>query len=175
MAGVTRVVVGVNGSLGSLTALHRGVEEARRHKALLVPVLAWTPPGGEYQYVRCPCPSLLHEWERAARKRLDTAFAQAFGGYPEDLRIRPIIARDEPGRALVTVAKTAGDLLVVSTGRRGKLRRLFQRSVSRYCLAHAGCTVIAVPPPRMLADLKRATRRGLARSLLDPAGCAVGR
>ncbi|MFF4283652.1 universal stress protein [Streptomyces kronopolitis] len=174
MAGVTRVVVGVNGSLSSLTALHRGVEEARHHGALLVPVLAWTPSGGDLSELHRPYLSMLHEREQAARWRLDTAFAQAFGGYPGDLRIRPVIAQAEAGRALVTVAKEADDLLVVCTGRRGGLHRLFHRSVSRYCLAHAACAVIAVPPPRMLADLNRATRRSIARSLLSPEASMLG-
>ncbi|MER7188143.1 universal stress protein, partial [Streptomyces hyaluromycini] len=39
-----RVVVGVSGSLGSVTALRRAVAEARRRQAELWPVLAWEPP-----------------------------------------------------------------------------------------------------------------------------------
>ncbi|GHH28821.1 hypothetical protein GCM10018780_85980 [Streptomyces lanatus] len=41
-----RVLVGVSGSLGSLTALARGAEEARRRDVELWPVPAWQPPGG---------------------------------------------------------------------------------------------------------------------------------
>jgi hypothetical protein len=41
----TRVVVGVSGSLGSLTALCRAAAEARLRGASLWPVLAWEPPG----------------------------------------------------------------------------------------------------------------------------------
>lgn len=41
-----RVVVGVSGSLGSVTALSRAAAEARRREAELWPVLVWEPPGG---------------------------------------------------------------------------------------------------------------------------------
>ncbi|MYR02834.1 universal stress protein, partial [Streptomyces sp. SID6139] len=44
---VGRVVVGVSGSLGSVTALRRAGALARRLGAELWPVLAWEPPGGD--------------------------------------------------------------------------------------------------------------------------------
>ncbi|MEU1630570.1 universal stress protein [Streptomyces sp. NPDC020096] len=157
MAEGTRVVVGVSGSLGSLAALHHGVAEARRRQALLVPVLAWAPVGGEVAYRKAPCPSLLKEWERDARQRLDTAFEQAFGGCPARVVVRPILARSAAGPALVKVADRPDDLLVVGTGRRGRLRRLLHGEVSRYCLARATCTVVAVPPPALLEFLDHAT------------------
>ncbi len=169
MAEATRVVVGVSGSLSSLAALHRGVAEARRLQATLVPVLAWAPPDGETGYRRSPCPPMLKEWERAAARRLDTAFEQAFGGYPEGLRTRALLVRGEAGQALVAAADRPDDLLVLSTGRRGRLRRLFHGTVTRYCLAHARCTVLAVPPSELLATLERAARGGIPATVPDPA------
>jgi hypothetical protein len=41
--------------------------------------------------------------------------------------------------------------LVVGTGRRGPLTRVFPGRVSRYCLAHARCPVLAVPPATVSA------------------------
>ena len=159
MAENIRIVVGVSGSLSSLAALHRAVEEARRRDAVLVPVLVWHPVGGELAYRSRPCPPLLAVWEQAARKRLHTAFEQCFGGYPADLRIQPVVVRDEqPGHALVAVADRPDDVLVVSTGRRGRLARMFHGSVSRYCLAHARCAVTAVPPSELLDALESAAR-----------------
>ncbi|MFC1437338.1 universal stress protein [Streptacidiphilus sp. N1-10] len=161
MAENVRVVVGVSGSLSSLAALHRAVAEARRLDAVLVPVLAWHPVGGELAYRSHPCPPLLTVWEQAARKRLHTAFEQCFGGYPAGLRIQPVLVRDEkPGHALVQVADRPDDVLVVSTGRQGRLARLFHGSVSRYCLAHARCAVTAVPPSELLDALEAAARDG---------------
>jgi nucleotide-binding universal stress UspA family protein len=166
MAEVMRVVVGVSGSLSSLAALHRAVAEARRRDAVLVPVLAWTPVGGEAAYRRSPCPALLREWENAACRRMDTAFEQAFGGYPEGMRIQGRVVRGDAGQALVRTADRPDDLLVVGTGRRGRLRRMFHGAVSRYCLAHARCTVLAVPPSELLDTLERALRVGDPMAML---------
>jgi hypothetical protein len=55
------------------------------------------------------------------------------------------------------IASHPGDLLVVGTGRRGTLTRVFSGRVSRYCLAHAQCPVLAVPPatsPRASGPLR---------------------
>jgi hypothetical protein len=75
-----RVVVGVTGSDGSLAALSRAAEEARRRGAVLVPVLVWHPVGGEMAYRSHPCRPLLRQWERAACDRLDAAVDRVFGG-----------------------------------------------------------------------------------------------
>ncbi|WP_406194828.1 universal stress protein [Kitasatospora sp. NBC_01560] len=147
MAEDTRIVVGVSGSTGNLAALHRAVQETRLRNAVLVPVIAWTPVGGEAAYRAAPCPELARIWVQDARDRLDAAVARAFGGHPADIRIEPVVMRGETGPVLTRVADRPGDLLVVGTGRRSPLRTLLQRgSVSRYCLAHAACTVVAVPP-----------------------------
>jgi hypothetical protein len=37
-------------------------------------------------------------------------------------------------------------VIVVGAGRRGVLSRLFHGRVARYCVAHAGCPVLAIPP-----------------------------
>src|SRR5258708_37035022 len=41
------------------------------------------------------------------------------------------------------------DVLVIGAGRRGTLARALSCRVSRYCLAHAQCPVIAVPPTEL--------------------------
>jgi nucleotide-binding universal stress UspA family protein len=153
-----RVVVGVSGSLRSLAALHRAVDEARRRDAELVAVLAWTPPGGESAYRRSPCPSLLTMCEEAAAERLSQAFRDAFGGRPPGVRLRLVTARGEAGNALSALADRPDDLLVVGAGRRGGMRRLFHGGVGRRCVAHARCAVLAVPPPDLMRDLGRTTR-----------------
>jgi nucleotide-binding universal stress UspA family protein len=78
---------------------------------------------------------------------------------PAELETRPLIVRGEAGRALVRAASQPGDLLVVGTGRRGAVSRLAGGSVSRYCLAHAACPVLAVPP----GSLEQQARHGLSR------------
>jgi hypothetical protein len=45
-----------------------------------------------------------------------------------------------------------GDVLVVGAGRRGSLRRMTGAGVSRYCVSHAACPVISVPPSALAAE-----------------------
>jgi nucleotide-binding universal stress UspA family protein len=146
VAGLRRVVVGVSASPGSIPALRYAENLARRDDALLIAVHAWLPPGGDLADRRQPSAYLRRIWAQAAGKRLDEALDAAWGGIPADLRFEALVVRGEPGPGLVDVARSAGDLLVVGAGRRGRLARIGHGQVSRYCLAHAPCPVIAVPP-----------------------------
>jgi nucleotide-binding universal stress UspA family protein len=149
-----RVVVGVSGSAGSLQALRYGIQLARHDEATLAPVLAWTPPGGDIAEHRCPNPELRRLWKQAASDRLCGAIELAIGGTPVDIEFTPAIVRGEPGRALTEVAAEPGDVLVIGAGRRGVLRRLAGCRVSRYCLAHARCPLVAVPPSQLAGELQ---------------------
>ncbi|MEU9041604.1 MULTISPECIES: universal stress protein [unclassified Kitasatospora] len=151
--GAPRVLVGVSGSLGSLAALHRGVAEARARGAELLPVLAWEPPGGEHGYRRSPCPPLLAAVREAAEQRLHEALDSAFGGADPGVPLRPVVIRGETGPALVHLADRPGDLLVLGQSG-GLLRRRLRRPVSAYCVRAAGCPVLTVPVPELLAELR---------------------
>ena len=155
MAAVRRIVVGVHGSLGSLQALRRAAEEARERRVPLVPVIAWVPPGGDLAERRHPSPYLRKIWTDAARERLMKAFEAGLGGLPDDVRIAPCVARGETGPVLVDLADQPGDLLVIGTGRRSPVSRALHKSVGRYCLAHAKCPVLAVPPSALMDEMSR--------------------
>ncbi|MFD4907458.1 universal stress protein [Kitasatospora purpeofusca] len=154
-SGSTRVIVGLSGSLGSLAALYRAVAEAARRGAVLVPVAAWSPSDGDQ---RGPRP--LSELEHAARRRIDTAFEQAFGGYPADLVIHPLTVRGGAGPALVSAVTGPDDRLMIGTGRHGRLGRLLPGSVLGHCHTHATCPVIAVSPTELLERLEFTARSG---------------
>lgn len=166
-SGTRRIVVGVSGSLGSLAALHRAVAEARRTGAEVLAVLAWEPVGGELAYRRVALPPLLTEGRRLAGENLctvlDTALGQGWAWGRSTGRLEARIVRGAPGAALVQVADREDDLLVVGAGRRGPLRRALCRSTSRYCLAHATCPVLAVPPSPLQRDLAAVHRRNTWR------------
>jgi nucleotide-binding universal stress UspA family protein len=149
---VRRVVVGVSGSAGSLQALRYAAEMARGENAVLAPVLAWTPPGGEMADRRFPSPYLRAAWKQAAWDRLWRAIELAIGGPPNDVGFSPETLRGEAGDVLTQVAAQPGDVLVIGSGRHGSLRRLLACKVSRYCLGHACCPVIAVPPAQLAAE-----------------------
>jgi nucleotide-binding universal stress UspA family protein len=146
MSDPRRVIVGTSGSPGNLCALRYAQHLARTYHAVLIPVHTWTPPGGELADRRSPSVHLHLLWAEDAWQRLWGALDAAWGQLPTDVLVWPMVERGEPGRLLTVIASNPGDLLVVGTGRRGSLTRAFSSRVSRYCLAHAQCPILAVPP-----------------------------
>lgn len=70
---------------------------------------------------------------------------------PADRRLRFVMKmassrRGVPGLVLVDFAHGSADLLIVGAGQRRPLARIRCGRVARYCLAHAECLVLAVPP-----------------------------
>lgn len=128
---IRRVVVGVSGTLGNLAALHAAAALARRCDAELVAVHAGASPDVV---------------ERAVRA--------AFGGPPAGVTLKPINVAGAAPDALVRIAGRDGDVLVVGSGRPRPLRRRPSR-VSRYCVTHASCVVLTVPPPPLIRELGR--------------------
>ncbi|MEV7775057.1 universal stress protein [Kitasatospora sp. NPDC086791] len=153
MTGATRVIVGLDGSLGSLAALDRAVTEATARGAVLVPVTAWQP--SDTDGLRP-----FSELEHAARRRVDTAFEQAFGTYPAHLIIRPVVVRGEAGPALLSAVTSRSDLVVVGAVGHRRFRHAPHGSIARYCRAHAACPVITVHPSDLLRSLEFAARSG---------------
>ena len=169
MATVRRVIVGVHGSPGSLQALRYATDEARRRDVPLLAVIAWIPPGGDMAERRHSSPYLRKIWRDAAWERLRAAFDDGLGGLPADLRVEPHVERGEAGPVLVDVASEPEDLLVIGTGRRGVVRRLCRSSVGRYCLAHAKCPVLAIPPSALMDEVGHGLRSWhLRRRVLIP-------
>ncbi|MER5639103.1 universal stress protein [Kitasatospora sp. NPDC002227] len=154
-----RIVVGVSGSLGSLAALHRAVDEARRTDAEVLAVLAWAPQGGEHAYRLAPCPPLLAAWRQGAVERLRDALAEAFGGAPDGVRLSAQVVRGDAAPALVRAADRPDDVLVVGAGSGSRLRRGLRPSVTAYCVKHASCPVLAVPRPGLQRELEALHRR----------------
>lgn len=153
MEGIHRVIVGASGSPGSLPALRYAEDLARAHHAILMPVHAWTPPGGDIADRRFPCGYLRRMWHAEAGRQLQDAITAAWGQTPADLAVRIVVRRGEAGWVLVSTANCRGDLLVIGAGRRRAMARIASGKVTRYCLAHATCPVLAVPPPALEQDI----------------------
>ncbi|WP_329260377.1 universal stress protein [Streptomyces sp. NBC_01478] len=164
--GRARAVVGVSGSPGSLAALHRAVREARRTDAELLAVLAWEPPGGELAHGRAMFTPSVADFRRAAADRLLTVLDAAFGEAGPGVPFQGLVVRGTAGRALVETADRPDDLLVVGAGPRGPLRGLFP-SVTRYCVTHAACPVLTVPPSPLEGELASLHRRNSLRLTVD--------
>lgn len=153
MPTVRRIIVGVHGSLGSLQALRFAADEARQRSVPLLAVTAWVPPGGDMAERRHSSPYLRKIWRDAAWERLWAAFDAGLGGVPADLHVETQAVRGDTGPVLVEAAGQPDDLLIIGTGRRARFGRMMRRSVSRYCLAHARCPVLAVPPSALMDEM----------------------
>jgi hypothetical protein len=103
------VIVGASGSPGSLHPVRYREAVARAHHAALVPVLAWTAPGGGH----CDDRFLRQEWRDLACQQLRSALAAAWGETREDPLVQPRVERGPAGWVLVNVTCCSGDLLVV--------------------------------------------------------------
>jgi nucleotide-binding universal stress UspA family protein len=154
VSGVGRVIVGTSGSPGSLQALRYGEGLARAHGAVLIPVLAWELPGGDYGERVQPSGELRQVWQNLACRRLRDALIAVWGMVPGDPLVQPHLERGPAGWVLVNLAHRPGDVLVVGAGRRGTLAQMVFSRVSRYCLAHAQCPVLAIPPPAIARELR---------------------
>jgi nucleotide-binding universal stress UspA family protein len=142
---------------------------ARAHDAPLIPVVAWVPPGGDRGAVTAPG-DLRRVWQDMAGQRLRDALIAVWGEVPHDPMVQPQVERGAPGWVLVNVACRPGDLLVLGAGHHGMLVRLVARAVSRYCLAHARCPVLIVPPDALAREAGHGRlARALWRRTLTPA------
>ena len=168
MPTVRRIVVGVDGSLGSLQALRYATAEARQRDVPLLAVIAWVPPGGDLAERRHSSPYLRKIWREAAWERLNAAFDHGLGGMPADLRVEPHVERGETGVVLVDIANQPDDLLIVGTGRRSAVGRMLRRSVARYLVGHAKCPVLAVPPSALMDEMGHGLRSWQRRHALIP-------
>ena len=148
MPAARRVFAGVSASPGSVLALRQAADLAH-HQAILIPLLTWLPPDGDIHERKHPWAELRQLWEDDAWQRLWQTLDTAFGGLPAGIRVQPAVRRGQPGKVLTALACQPGDLLVIGSGRRGPLRRLGRRGVAAYCLAHARCPVLAIPPPAL--------------------------
>jgi nucleotide-binding universal stress UspA family protein len=153
MPGIGRLIVGTSGSPSSLRALRYGEFLARAHHAVLIPVIAWEPPGGERAERMQPSAYLRQECRDQACQQLRDALIAVWGEVPDDPLVEPHVERGPAGFVLVALACRPADVLVVGAGRQGVLGRMAFAKVTRYCLAHAQCPVLAVPPPALAREL----------------------
>jgi nucleotide-binding universal stress UspA family protein len=146
MASQPLVVVGVDGSPGSLAALAVALDEARRRGATLRIVTAWHIPN----YVSGFAPPGLaigeihSDMAEAAHKTL----AEALGELPTHLGVpvETCVVEGYPADALIAASRRA-ELLVVGRRGRNRFSELVLGSTSRSCVEHAPCPVLVVPRP----------------------------
>ncbi|PYI64543.1 universal stress protein UspA [Arthrobacter livingstonensis] len=144
-----RIVVGVDGSDGSLAALAWAVGEAKLRGIRLHAVLAWQPP--EFY----PAPN---GWTprrgpsgESAQQLADAALAEVTGhgeaaAAGQGVTISCEAVEGHPAQMLVLSAEDAAMVVVGSRGHGGFLGALLG-SVSQHVAAHARCPVVVIPDP----------------------------
>lgn len=131
-----RILVGVDGSDSSITALRYAARIAAAFDAPLEAVITWTyPPFSE--------PAYIADWspELDAKEVLDGAIEIAFGGNAPEITRTVMVG--SPARTLIRLSETASMLVLGSRGHGGFVGLLLG-SVSAACAEHAHCPVLVV-------------------------------
>jgi nucleotide-binding universal stress UspA family protein len=142
-AGLTSgIVVGIDGSKGSSTALQWAMHEAKLRGTDVTAVYAWAYPYAAgvdvVGYVVA-----ADEYEQMHRSTLDTAMREAVPDDAARAAIKTIIVCDSPGAALIKAGEQAQMIVVGARGHGGFLG-LILGSVSTQVVHHASTTVVVV-------------------------------
>jgi nucleotide-binding universal stress UspA family protein len=135
------VVVGVDGSRHSESAISMAYEEAALRQAELVAVHAWSDITLEIAFDG----GSDAEWRRAAANEtavLSESLAGRAEDYP-DVKVRTVVVRDHPARNLREQAENA-QLLVVGSRGRGGFTSMLLGSTSRALMHSVTCPLLIV-------------------------------
>jgi nucleotide-binding universal stress UspA family protein len=143
-----RVLVGVDGSKGSMAALDWAAQEASLRKAALTVVTSWDWPRSFGWAV-----PVVDGYDPAADagelvERIVKPVRDAF----PDLDIQTAVVEGHAGFALTRLSAGA-DLLVVGSRGHGELMGVLLGSVSEYCVTHADCPVVVYRPDNVPSEL----------------------
>ncbi|WP_236790892.1 universal stress protein [Amycolatopsis sp. GM8] len=138
------VVVGVDGSPTSVSALGVAFDEASWRGASLVAVHAWSDM--DYATI-VPWEYALLETEPSGQEQA-RVLAESLAGWQEkypDVSVERVVVKDRPRRQLLEWSAQA-QLVVVGSRGRGGFRGLLLGSTSQALLHHAQCPVLVVRP-----------------------------
>jgi nucleotide-binding universal stress UspA family protein len=138
---VPRIVVGVDGSPSSRTALRWAVRQAGLTNGTVDAVLAWQIPMTLQSYGMAPIyVEQDGSFEEDARKTIEAVISEEVepaGGR----RVRSLVINGHPAQVLLDVAAGA-DLLIVGSRGHGEFAEALLGSVSQNCVHHASCPVL---------------------------------
>lgn len=135
------IVVGIDGSSGSDHALAWTLRLAHRLGAAVQAVTVWSRSFDDA--AGSPVFPLSSE-EQAQKAQRDGADRVLTGTPAASLSLD--VVEGAPGLALVDAARGA-DLLVVASHGHRRIYSLVMGSTSEYCVRHAHCPVVVIPPP----------------------------
>ena len=165
-----RIVVGIDGSVESLTALAWALREAHLRDARLDVVHAWSYPVGTYIDGLTPVPSFGRpQFIDIATKVLNDA-CEGFDTSGVELH-RIVEEGPAAGRLLETACDAA--MLVVGSRGRGGFAGLLLGSVSQQCAHHASGPVVIVRDPHIPPEGERFGRIVVGVDGSEGAGAAL--
>ncbi len=139
-----RIVVGVDGSPSSRTALRWAVRQAELTGAVLEAVIVWQYPVnlGTYGWAPVSMQEQATDLGEVAEKTLTEAINAAVDPR-SDVIVRRRVVQGNPAQVLLDAAKNA-DLLVVGSRGHGGFTAALLGSVSQHCVHHARCPVVVI-------------------------------
>ena len=145
MSDVRKIVVGMDGSDSSRTALAWAYDEAAHHGAALTVVTSWHRPTTlpmSPPYGALPTENYEDQPKQDALATLDELVAALEPRSPV-VDVRTSIEEGSPAKVLIERSKEA-DLLVVGSRGRDGFAGMLLGSVSQHLVAHAHCPVVVV-------------------------------
>jgi nucleotide-binding universal stress UspA family protein len=137
-----RIVVGVDGSEGSLRALRWAVHEAHTRGGTVRAITAYDWPGNEAALLSGPGPEV-------ERHRAEDVVETALDDIRREYADVAITAEVQLGHASHKLAEAAegANLLVLGSHGHSQLRHAILGSVSEACIQRAECPVVIIPTP----------------------------
>jgi nucleotide-binding universal stress UspA family protein len=138
-----RIVVGVDGSSASRTALEWAGDEAVHHGSELVVLTAWLPVPPPLAGTSSTLPTRgVTDARETAKEQLMESIQDVLGEDPPIL-VHPQIKEGNAAKLLIDLSEDA-DVLVVGSSGHGGFAGMLLGSVSQHVAAHAKCTVVVV-------------------------------
>ena len=140
-SGRGRIVVGVDGSVGSQHALRWAARQAELTGAALEIIVGWQFPAF---FGWAPAGPDQVDFAKIAGETLSTAVSDVFGPEPPDW-VSTRVTEGYPPQVLVD-ASAGADLLVVGSRGHGGFADMLLGSVSTFCVQHARGPVTVIRP-----------------------------
>jgi nucleotide-binding universal stress UspA family protein len=140
-----RIIVGVDGSQGSKTALKWAMNQAALTGATIEAITTWQDParyGTAYGWSSAAFGG--DTYGAAIVKSLDDTVAEVAAQLPHPVTVLAQVVEGHAVEALLHAAADA-DLLVVGSRGHGTFAGIVLGSVSQHCVQHAPCPVVVVP------------------------------
>ncbi len=147
-----RIVVGIDGSNGSKSALRWAMTQAGLTGATIEAIATWRDPplmGYPYGYVPTPIPD--DHYAAITQKLLDTTIAEVSAQFDQPVEVLTRVLHG-PAALILPEAAANAQMLVLGSRGHGAFAGMLLGSVSQHCVQHLTCPVVVIPPPQTEDD-----------------------